>query len=575
MEASRVVDAGGGAGVAAAVASVAGLVDQLKGVVSPPPLDVAALALNADPLRDLTEKCLSGLEVLARVEAAVAAVKVRLVAAYAAASESLEGPAGNAYEASAREKCLVAEVAGVLTVGEGAASNLLGEAHALATSLPLALDALQAGTISWQHARVLADETSGLVPARVAALEAHFFDPDAPNPARGAAPGELVPSRFRRKVRAWRERQYPDSLEVRHALAVADRRMEYRPEADGMARISLVLPGGTACAIWNKATAIARGLQGPEEARTMPQLRADAGANLLLGETGADLGKLPSPKADVMVTVPVFSLLGATDEPGEVDGFGPVPASVARTLVGEGAGSLYRLLVDPRDGAPLEIGRTSYRLPESLKRWLRLRDGTCTFPGCSNHTADNENDHLTAWEHGGATGVSNLGQVCPKHHRLKHQSRWTPTPASKDEPPGWTSPTGRHYPAEQPDRIPPVIPPDLWPDSSTSSTSSTSEAPLPEIRTGPPAAIPPFLLPVPSSGEPSSCPPAPLPVISAGPPPVVPSDPSADPPTGLQAAQIPHGPENPPSDPPTGASIAPPGEELSLLEQMLAAHLAA
>ncbi|MBT2250296.1 DUF222 domain-containing protein, partial [Arthrobacter sp. BHU FT2] len=181
MEASRVVDAGGRAGVAAAVASVAGLVDQLSEVVTPPlSPHRASDADEADPLADVAERCLAGLEVLARVEAAVAAVKVRLVAAYASASEALEGPAGTACEASAREKCLVAEVAGVLTVGEGAASNLLGEAHALATSLPLALDALQAGTISWQHARVLADETSGLDPVRVAALEAHFFDPDAP-----------------------------------------------------------------------------------------------------------------------------------------------------------------------------------------------------------------------------------------------------------------------------------------------------------------------------------------------------------------------------------------------------------
>ncbi|MEV7634107.1 DUF222 domain-containing protein [Microbacterium sp. NPDC089318] len=499
MGTSLVVDAGGGAGVAAAVASVAGLVDRLKAVVSPPLQDVA-VGVDADPLADLAERCLAGLEVLARVEAAAAAVKVRLVAAYASVSEALEGPVSSAFEASAREKYLVAEVAGVLTVGEGAASNLLGEAHLLTTSLPLALDALQAGEVSWQHARVLADETSGLDRVRVAALEAHFFDPEAPNPARGAVPGELVPSRFRRKVRAWRERQYPDTLEVRHALAVADRRMEYRPEPDGMARISLLLPGGTACAIWNKATAIARGLQGPGEVRTLPQLRADAGANLLLGGTGPDLRKLPSPKADVLVMVPVLSTLGVSDEPGEVDGYGPVPASVARRLVGEGAGSVYRLLVDPRDGAPLEIGRRSYRLPESIRKWLRVRDGKCTFPGCSNHTADNENDHLTAWEHGGATGVSNLGQVCPKHHRLKHQSRWTPTPASKDEPPGWTSPTGRRYPAEQPDRTPPIIPPELIPVSSTGLQQPSSTAPPPDNSTGRPLDSPTGLHPVGSMG---------------------------------------------------------------------------
>jgi hypothetical protein len=574
MGTSLVVDAGGRAGVAAAVASVAGLVDQLSEVVCPllSP-HRAGGADEADPLADLAERCLAGLEVLARVEAAAAAVKVRLVAAFASASEALEGPAAGAFEASAREKCLVAEVAGVLTVGEGAASSLLGEAHALTTSLPLALDALQAGEVSWQHARVLADETSGLDPVRVAALEAHFFDPQAHNPARGAAPGELVPSRFRRKVRSWRERQYPDTLEVRHVLAVADRRMEYRPEADGMAWISLLLPGDVACAAWNKGTAIARGLQGPGEVRTLPQLRADVGANLLLGETGSDLRKFPSPKADVLVMVPVLSTLGVTDEPAVVDGYGPVPASVARRLVGEGAGSVYRLLVDPRDGAPLEIGRRSYRLPEGLKKWLRVRDGKCTFPGCSNHTADNENDHLTAWEHGGATGVSNLGQVCPKHHRLKHQSRWTPTPASKDEPPGWTSPTGRHYPAEQPDRTPPIIPPGLIPVSSTGLQQPSSTAPPPHNSTG---------LPDNSTGLPLNSPTDLHPVGSTDPPldsptglhPVGSTDPPLDSPTGLRpVGSTGLHPGNSTGDFPVGP--AEPDAELSLLERIITNYLAA
>ena len=165
----------------------------------------------------------------------------------------------------------------------------------------------------------------------------------------------------------------------------------------------------------------------------------------------------------MLVTVPVFSLLGTADEPAELDGYGPIPASMARRLVTEGAGSFYRVLVDPRDGAPLEISRTSYRLPESLKRWLRMRDGKCTFPGCSNASLDNESDHLTAWEHGGTTGISNLGQLCPKHHRLKHRTGWSPGPAARNEPPGWISPTGRQYNAEQPDREPPLWPPGFLP----------------------------------------------------------------------------------------------------------------
>ncbi|WP_258229421.1 HNH endonuclease signature motif containing protein, partial [Arthrobacter sp. HMWF013] len=71
---------------------------------------------------------------------------------------------------------------------------------------------------------------------------------------------------------------------------------------------------------------------------------------------------------------------------------------------------------------------------------------------------DNEADHLLAWAHGGTTGISNLAQPCPKHHRLRHTGGWEPGPATKDHPPGWISPTGRHYASEQPDWEPPWLP---------------------------------------------------------------------------------------------------------------------
>jgi hypothetical protein len=171
---------------------------------------------------------------------------------------------------------------------------------------------------------------------------------------------------------------------------------------------------------------------------------------------------------------------------------------MARKLVANGAHSFYRVLVDPLNGAPLEIGRTSYRLTEAMKRWIRMRDGHCTFPGCTNHSTDNETDHLTAWQHHGTTGVSNLAQLCPKHHRLKHNSGWTPTPATETEPPGWTSPTGRHYPAHQPDPQPPHWPPGLLSGRAALPSKGTpSRSALPSGRsdgmTGTPggSALPP------------------------------------------------------------------------------------
>ncbi|MDR6508041.1 DUF222 domain-containing protein [Arthrobacter oryzae] len=481
---------------------------------------------GADVLRDLADACLDGLAEASRVEAEMAALKVHLAAGYADAARAMAAPAVSAQERTAQEMAITAEVACVLTVSERTASALLAEAHALTRTLPLTLSALGAGTISWQHARVMVDETANLDRAGAAALEAHFLDPAAPAPARGCPAGDLVPARFRAKARTWRERHHPVSIETRHARGVADRRVEYIPDRDGMAWLSAYLPAATAAGIWDRSTSAARSLQGPDEARTLTQLRADVTAAWLLTAgrertpagppngaaggnaldptpdgnhvdrapdgTGLDptpdgnyadfapdgntmdlhraggapgarvpLGDVPSPVAQVLVTVPVFSLLGLTEEPAMLDGYGPVPPSVARALVADGASSFLRVLIDPRDGAPLEIGRTSYRISRPLRQWLRLRDGKCPFPGCSNHSLDNDADHLLAWAHGGTTGISNLGQPCPKHHRLKHSTAWTPAGASVNDPPGWTSPTGRQYPSEQPDWEPPHWPSQL------------------------------------------------------------------------------------------------------------------
>ncbi|RAM37597.1 hypothetical protein DBZ45_09645, partial [Arthrobacter globiformis] len=169
-------------------------------------------------------------------------------------------------------------------------------------------------------------------------------------------------------------------------------------------------------------------------------------------------GGVPSPRAQVLVTVPVFSLLGLSEEPAMLDGYGPIPPSMARRLVADGATSFLRVLTDPRDGAPLEIGRTSYRLTKPVRQWLRLRDASCTFPSCNNHSLDNDADHILAWADGGGTGVANLGQPCPKHHRLKHATAWRPDGATRDAPPGWISPSGRSYQAEYQDWEPPTWP---------------------------------------------------------------------------------------------------------------------
>ncbi|WP_087873385.1 HNH endonuclease signature motif containing protein [Arthrobacter globiformis] len=471
-----------------------------------------------DPLGEQATACLEGLTGVAGMEARLAAVKVQLASGYVAAEAAMAVPGGGGQDPTAREMSVTAEVAGALRVSERSAGVLLCEAQILATERTLTLAALQVGRISWQHARVMCEETANLEPAAAAALEAHFLDPDSPGFARGCFAGELAPGRFRAKVRSWRERHHPDSIETRHSRSVKDRRLEYSPDRDGMAWISAFLPADQAAGIWNRTTAIARGLQGPNETRTLSQLRADVFSTSLLrpapgitgGAAGAGqggsfpggsvpagemtAGEVPSPQAQaqVLVTVPVFSLLGQTEEPATLDGYGPIPASMARRLVAEGATSFFRVLTDPRDGAPLEIGRTSYRLTKPMRQWLRLRDAKCTFPNCTNHSLDNDADHILAWADGGGTGVANLGQPCPKHHRLKHATAWRPVAATRDNPPGWISPSGRHYPDEHQDWEPPTWPDNFAPDNFQPGWSDAPPSQdCPELPPGPALPEPP------------------------------------------------------------------------------------
>jgi len=448
---------------------------------------------SADPLRKLADDCLHALAESARWEARMAALKARLIADYTRAAKALAPPTRSPQECTAQEMSTVAEIACVLTVSERAAGALISEARALTAALPLTLGALQAGSISWQHARIMVDETANLSPAGAAELEAHFLDPNAPNPARGCPAGELVPGRFRSKARSWRERHHPVSIETRHAKGVENRRVEYCPDRDGMAWLSAYLPADTASGIWERTTAAARTLQAPDEQRTLGQLRADVAATWLLssgtgpgtaedGAPGAPpSGEVPAPRAQVLITVPVMALLGATEEPAILDGHGPVPPSMARRLIADGADSFRRVLTDPRDGAPLEIGRTSYRVPKAMRQWLRLRDGKCPFPGCSNASLDNDADHLLAWADGGGTGVRNLGQPCRKHHRLKHTTAWAPTAAGANHPPGWTSPAGRTYASEYQDWEPPQWPPAAvaveWRSSQADGWEAEASAP--------------------------------------------------------------------------------------------------
>jgi hypothetical protein len=204
------------------------------------------------------------------------------------------------------------------------------------------------------------------------------------------------------------------------------------------------------------------------------------------GETRFSLAAIArSVRPHIYLTVPVLTLLGRAEEPGMLDGVEPIDPDTARQLAGL-ATSFTRILTHPHTGKVLAIGSKHYRPPAELRHYLKIRDNTCRFPGCTRPAVDCDNDHTIEWANGGTTTAANLATLCRHHHTLRHQARFTLTQRStthsahgnahsgdahySDTHGGdghgnsgggdgvltWTTPTGRQY-TTTPEPIPTTI----------------------------------------------------------------------------------------------------------------------
>lgn len=248
----------------------------------------------------------------------------------------------------------------------------------------------------------------------------------------------LAPGRFRQRARAARERAHSESLSARHARAESDRRVAFEPSLDGMAELYALIPAADAAAIENTVEERARHLRSLEgESRTLAQLRADVLVDLLAQVSDDVPSKVT---ATVHLTIPAMTLIGASDEPATIAGYGPIPLDTARRLAAD-APHWWRVLTDPFTGTVLDVERRAYRVPADLRRWLGIRYPTCVFPGCTRSSAACDMDHRQRWADGGATSSVNLAPECASHHPVKDESRWsldrTPRGALQ-----WTTPTG-------------------------------------------------------------------------------------------------------------------------------------
>ncbi len=208
------------------------------------------------------------------------------------------------------------------------------------------------------------------------------------------------------------------------------------------------------------------------------------------------LGGLAEParlSGTVNLTVPLATLLGITDAPGELGAFGPVTAFTARQIATQAMDApavRWCVTVTDDTGAPVGHGwarpgrrrrrkdraddagsgnagsgdwaiiiglraiaagscdheRESghYRIPPSLWHLIQTRNQRCTAPGCRMPAAKCDDDHTVPYEKGGRSCECNLGPLCRHHHRVKQLQGWR---LEQPEPGvlAWVTPSGWKY----------------------------------------------------------------------------------------------------------------------------------
>ncbi|MFB9317777.1 HNH endonuclease signature motif containing protein [Cryptosporangium minutisporangium] len=151
----------------------------------------------------------------------------------------------------------------------------------------------------------------------------------------------------------------------------------------------------------------------------------------------------------IALTAPLSTVLGATNRPGDLTGYGPVPASIVRELAAQS--SWEKWVTDP-GGVVTDLGRTTYRPTARLAALIRATYPTCMFPGCSQPAYRCDLDHNVRRIDGGPTSTANIVPLCRRHHRAKDEAGWELVHHPDTGVCTWTSPAGHTYTVAPPDQ---------------------------------------------------------------------------------------------------------------------------
>lgn len=439
----------------------------------------------------------------------------------------------------------VDEVRAELRLTRRAARRELEHACGVA-ALPRVAQALAEGQIDRTRATVLADGCLDLSEPQAAAL--------LDNVMPGA--GTVTATRLAEKVRTIAVALDPGWAERRYRQAVRERKVIGYLNPDGSATVSgQYLPAEQAAAACARVDTLADAAKRAGAQAPIDHLRAELFLGLLDGrfhgmsesaivaelqrqfpgsespaeETPEQMhAQSPAAAGDqpieltaattrgVHLRVSLGTLLGLDEHPGEVAGWGPVPASVARRIVARQQKAEWRFAVLDGDGQLLFDGITRRRPPRNqtdnqeaqggivelhvprtvltdccqsdehpgwtalladlaaqyahqrpidqdpaarfpgrpLRRRTQIAFQRCIFPGCRRPASECDLDHRRDHSRGGQTEEENLEPGCRHDHQLKTSRGWRLV--RRDERTFvWISPLGRRHLV----RMEPVAPP--------------------------------------------------------------------------------------------------------------------
>jgi hypothetical protein len=149
-----------------------------------------------------------------------------------------------------------------------------------------------------------------------------------------------------------------------------------------------------------------------------------------------------------------------------IEGYGPIPAGVARNLVAaaltdeQSTATLRRLYRHPGTGALLAMESRSRRFPKGLAKFIGLRDQRCRTPYCD--APIRHRDHAQPRHRDGPTSAGNGVGSCERCNYVKEAPGWKVSAGEQNgvHTAHYRTPTGAQYRSTAPPA--PGRPPQIW-----------------------------------------------------------------------------------------------------------------